>query len=227
MESQISVAIPVHNGAKYIAETIASIQAQGVPAEIIVIDDCSTDASADIAARMGARVARNEQRSGQVFSKNRAIGLTACPWWMTIDSDDRLRPGALARLLAMMEERPRCQILMARLQDFCSPDTPWQRAYVKAEPFWGILTGAALFRTEVFNRIGLFRPDIHTGEVIDLATRAEQAGVPICRTEFVSCDRRIHDANFGFTHKKTEYKNYASVLRSRMSGRHAAGKTSA
>lgn len=222
----ISIAIPVHNGEKYIAETIASIQAQEIPAEIIVIDDCSTDASAAIAARMGAIVTRNEKRSGQVASKNNAIRLTTCPYWMTIDQDDKLRPGALMHLLEIMANRPECQILMGHLKDFCSPDTPWQRRHVKTEPFWGILTGAAIFRTAIFRRIGLFRADIHTGEVIDLSMRAEQAGIAICRTNFISCDRRIHDSNFGFTHKNVEYKNYASVLRSRMPGRHFTGKSS-
>ncbi len=105
---------------------------------------------------------------------------------------------------------------MAQLKDFCSPDTPEQSKYVKLRPFWGILTGSTLFKKEVFNLVGDFREDIITGDVIDLTTRLKKAGLQIKKVDFVSCNRRIHNANFGRTNQKDEYKDYAKVLRERL-----------
>src|SRR5262245_29322954 len=60
-----TVIVPAYNEAGSIADTIASIRAQTVPvAEILVADDCSTDDTAEIARRCGARVVRPPCNTG-------------------------------------------------------------------------------------------------------------------------------------------------------------------
>ena len=115
-----------------------------------------------------------------------------------------------------MHKSPDNKIIMAKLKDFCSPDTPEQKKYCKPEPFYGILTGSTLFKKEVFDIVGDFREDIITGDVIDLTNRLEKAGITIKKADFISCDRRIHSANYGRTNQADEYKDYAKVLRERL-----------
>mgnify|MGYP002563821510 FL=1 len=105
---------------------------------------------------------------------------------------------------------------MAKLKDFCSPDTPEQARYCKPKPFYGILTGSTLFKKEVFDIIGFWQEGVITGDVIDLTTRLLKAGISIKKIDFISCARRIHSANYGRTNQKDEYKDYARALRERL-----------
>ena len=88
MQDLISVIIPSFNGEKYIAETIESVQNQNFPYEIIVIDDISTDKTAQIAEEMGCRVIINKEHKGQVAGKNTGIKEAKGNYWLTIDQDD-------------------------------------------------------------------------------------------------------------------------------------------
>lgn len=212
MQDLISVVIPSYNGEKYIKECIESIQAQDFPHEIIVIDDISTDRTAEIARQMGARVIVNEVHKGQVAGKNTGIREAKGNYWLTIDQDDKLVTGALQKLHKEMQDGS--MIVMAKLKDF--PQTSDQQKFCHPEPFRGILTGSTLFKKEVFNLIGDFREDIITGDVIDLTNRLKACNLEIKKVDFITCNRRIHDENFGRTNQKDEYKDYLKVLRERL-----------
>lgn len=212
----ISITIPSYNGEKYIAQTIESIQSQNMNTEILVVDDISTDKTVEIARSMGCKVIINTKHKGQVAGKNTGIKEAKGKYWLTIDQDDILAPGALQVLYDEIEKSPENKIIMAKLKDFCSPDTPKQVSFVKPESFWGILTGTALFKKEIFDIIGPFREDIITGDVIDLTTRLNKAGIEIKKLDYISCLRRIHNANYGRTNQKDEYKDYAKLLRQRL-----------
>lgn len=216
MEDLISVVIPSYNGEKYIKETIESIQRQTFNHEIIVIDDISTDRTVEIAKSMGCRVIVNTEHKGQVAGKNTGIRAAKGNYWLTIDQDDMLTENALQKLYDEMQKSPDNKIIMAKLKDFCSPDTPEQKKFCKPEPFYGILTGSTLFKKEVFDIVGGFREDIITGDVIDLTNRLSKADITIKKADFISCDRRIHSANYGRTNQADEYKDYAKVLRERL-----------
>lgn len=219
MNKLVSIIIPTYNGEKYLAETIQSIKKQNIPHEIIVIDDVSSDKSVEIAKDMGVKVLVNSVRKGQVAGKNIGIRAATGEYWLTIDQDDILRPYSLQRLLTEMEDSSKdISIVMAKLKDFCSPDTPNQIRFVKKEPYYGILTGTTLFRKSIFDTIGLFREDIITGDVIDLTHRLSQYNKKIKKIDFISCDRRIHNSNYGITNQKNEYKDYAKILRDKLRG---------
>lgn len=216
MSQLISITIPAYNGSKYIAECIKSIQSQNMPTEIIVIDDLSTDNTAEIVKSMGCQVIINDVHKGQVAGKNTGIRASKGEYWLTIDQDDMLTDGALGRLYSEFQKDKTAQIVMAQLKDFCSPDTPEQIKFCKPKPFYGILTGSTMFKREVFDIVGFFNENIITGDVIDLTTRLKKANIEIKKINFISCDRRIHDANYGKTNQKDEYKDYAKLLRSRI-----------
>ena len=212
MNNLISVIIPAYNGEKYIAETIKSIKEQNILHEIIVIDDVSSDKTPEIARDMGAKVIVNSIRKGQVVGKNIGIRAATGDYWLTIDQDDLLRPHALQRLLKEIKKK-HAPIVMAKIKDFCSPDTPCQIRFVKKEPYYGILTGTTLFLKSIFDEIGLFREDIITGDVIDLTHRLAKFNKKIEKLDFITCDRRIHNDNFGIKNQKKEYQDYAKILR--------------
>ena len=216
MENLISVVIPSYNGEKYIAETIESIQKQDFCHEIIVVDDMSTDKTVDIAKSMGCRVIQNIEHKGQMAGKNTGIRAASGNYWLTIDQDDILAQNALSMLYDEMRKNPEYKIVMAKLKNFCSPDTPHRKKFVNPTPFSNILTGSTLFKKEIFDIIGFFREDTITGDVIDLTERLKNKGLSIHKVDFITCYRRIHDNNFGITNQSDEYKDYAKILRDKL-----------
>ncbi len=212
MSDLISIVIPSYNGEKYIEKCIKSIQSQDFAHEIIVIDDISTDNTIKIARSLGCRVIVNDIHKGQVAGKNTGIREAKGNYWLTIDQDDYFVEGALTKLYNELQDGS--VIVMSKLKDFAQ--SPEEQKFCKREPFRGILTGAAMFRKEVFDKIGFFPEDIITGDVLDLTNRLAKAGIKIKNVDFVTCMRRIHDQNFGRTNQKDEYKDYAKLLRARI-----------
>lgn len=110
MNELISVVLPIYNGEKYMRESIDSIIAQTYENwELIIIDDCSTDATASIAAEYVERDSRiryykNEQNLRLPRSLNRGFSLTKGAY-LTWTSDDNLfEPEAFSKLLNSLKE---------------------------------------------------------------------------------------------------------------------------
>lgn len=84
----ISVIMPLHNGAAHIAEAIDSVRRQTLPvAEVIVVDDGSSDESPDIAQSLGAKVIRQENK-GAPAARNTGIRAAGQEWVAFLDHDD-------------------------------------------------------------------------------------------------------------------------------------------
>ncbi len=88
MNAPITVVIPAYNAAAYLAETIASIRAQTLPvAEIIVVNDGSTDETGAI-ARAAGTIVIDQANAGLPASRNRGISAASQPWIAFADADD-------------------------------------------------------------------------------------------------------------------------------------------
>jgi biofilm PGA synthesis N-glycosyltransferase PgaC len=100
------VIIPAFNEADSIADTIQSLLAQTVLAEsIIVVDDCSTDATGDVAASLGVKVVRPPENTGsKAGAQNFVLPAIHTRYTMAIDADTTLAPDAIEKLLEKMSE---------------------------------------------------------------------------------------------------------------------------
>lgn len=100
---QISVALPVRNGANFLAEALDSILAQTFPDFVLHIsDNASDDATPEILAAYVARdarvqVSRSAELLGQVANMNRAVGLAQTPWVRMMCHDDLMRADCMAQ----------------------------------------------------------------------------------------------------------------------------------
>jgi hypothetical protein len=102
---KISVAMCTFNGAAYLAEQLASIAAQdGPPDELVICDDGSTDATAELVRRFAAaaplevRLAINPRQLGSRANFARSIALCRGDWIVLADQDDVWMPHKLRRL---------------------------------------------------------------------------------------------------------------------------------
>ena len=102
----VTVIIPAYNEGATLGDTLISLLTQTVaPAEIIVVDDCSTDDTADVAARLGVRVLRPPANTGsKAGAQSFALGQVKTAFVMAIDADTTLAPEAIARLLPAFDD---------------------------------------------------------------------------------------------------------------------------
>jgi GT2 family glycosyltransferase len=96
----ICVIIPVYNRAHLLERAINSVRAQrpAAPAEVLVVDDGSDDATSEVAERLGAKVVRHPENRGLPAARNTGLRMTSQPWVALLDSDDEWLPGHLASL---------------------------------------------------------------------------------------------------------------------------------
>ena len=219
MNDLISVIIPVKNGSrgKYLNQAIEGIQAQNMNVEIIVVDDCSTDNTVEIAQSYGCKVVKHDTPKGQVTGKNSGLKAACGKYILFHDHDDIMTEGALKKLYDEFE--PDIMATEAKVQDWYSPDLSEEeraKTLIKQEPYWGLFTGAILIKKEAFDKIGLFNEAVQTGEIIEWQSKMDSNGLKIKKIDFVSTMRRIHSTNFGKTHQNTEFKNYAAILRAKL-----------
>ena len=95
----VSVIIPAFNRADTLPRALRSVVTQSLrPAEVIVVDDHSRDATGEVAERWGARVIRHERNQGAAAARNTAVAAATQPWLAPLDSDDEWLPHHLATL---------------------------------------------------------------------------------------------------------------------------------
>jgi biofilm PGA synthesis N-glycosyltransferase PgaC len=102
----VTVLVPAYNEAGSIAETIQSLRMQTHPAdEIIVIDDCSTDGTGDVARGLGVTVILPSENTGsKAGAQNIGLRRTNTEYVVAIDADTTLAPDALAHLFSVLEQ---------------------------------------------------------------------------------------------------------------------------
>lgn len=106
--------IPLYNKAESVRRAIESVLAQSLPpTEIIVVDDGSTDGSAEIVRRIAdGRIRLICQPNGGVSAaRNLGISTARSRWIALLDADDEWMPGHLAAMHALRERYPSCRVL--------------------------------------------------------------------------------------------------------------------
>lgn len=99
----VSVVIPSYNRADVLGDAIASALGQtAAPAEVVVVDDASTDSTPDVVARFGTAVRYvRQERAGQSAARNLGASLATGEYIAMLDSDDAWEPTKLERQLAL------------------------------------------------------------------------------------------------------------------------------
>src|SRR5690606_30548557 len=109
--SRVSVCIPCHNAGPYIGAALDSVLAQTWPeVEIIVVNDDSTDHSAEALARyevQGVRVI-TESLGRATRARNRAAREATGDYLKFFDADDLMSPDMLATQVRRLTENPNC-----------------------------------------------------------------------------------------------------------------------
>lgn len=133
---QVSIVVIVFDDAAHIADAVRSALSQGDSvAEVVVVDDASTDATPERLARLAAAdprvrvITRTENSGGCGTPRNQGLAAARSPYVMLLDSDDVLAPDAVRTLLetAVAERAEVVAGVCVRRELPAGTDTPWQR----------------------------------------------------------------------------------------------------
>jgi hypothetical protein len=106
----LSVVVAVRNGSLTLSRALAAILASDLPRdayELIVVDDASSDGSAELAARYADTVVRlTGRKSGPGYARNRGAELAQGEVLVFVDADVMVQPHTLAAILTMLSDHP-------------------------------------------------------------------------------------------------------------------------
>lgn len=170
----LSVVVPTYNQAPYLQAALASVADQLYsPLELIVIDDGSTDATAEIAAAFFRHTGllghyRFQSNQGPAAARNLGLSLASGAWIAFLDSDDLWLPAKTTRQLQLMEACPEAEVIWGGTMPFTG-DTPMPADWTTTghPPQLIILLQSMLFRRAAVERLGLFDRDLRMGEDIE------------------------------------------------------------
>jgi len=217
----ISVIIPAYDSEDFIGEAIATVQAQTLPvAEIIVVDDGSSDRTAEIAKAHGARVIRQVNR-GVSAARNVGIRAATQEWIALLDQDDIWAPEKIEYQWRAIQFHPDVGIVSCDMNWFehsdtrgCSaptgidgkadlvrkadadPSVKYFRRVRQELPLSRTTDNpsSVLIRRDVLMSVGLFDEGLHQNEDLECFLRVI-AQYPLAVVERSLVKRRLHARN--------------------------------
>lgn len=184
-----SVIIPVYNAASFLERCLRALVASSFAGwELIVVDDGSTDGSAGIAGRYGARLLATNGRRGPAAARNLGASVATGRYLFFLDADCQLHSTTLATAAAILQADPELDALFGSYDDdpaattFVSQYKNLFHHYIHqtsnpaAATFW---TGCGAIKRTTFLALGGF--DAHrypraSIEDIELGYRLKRAG---------------------------------------------------
>ena len=190
----VSIIVPVFNGAAFIQGAMENIKAQHyTPLEIIFVDDGSTDETAKIIADFKDTVKYVYQaNSGPSAARNKGLGIAQGKIVRFLDVDDLWAENSLSLMVECMKKFPATEIVMGKV------DVLFEReGAVKdfIEPSVAFHIGSALFRKDVFDKVGLFNSALRYGEDLDWFMRAREYHASIVVLDQITLFYRLHETN--------------------------------
>lgn len=195
----VSVVIPVYNGERYLEEALQSAFDQDYPhLEVVLVDDGSTDRSADIARSFAGLKYLSQPNQGPAAARNTALSYVTGDLVTFLDADD-LWPGNRVRLqVDFMLENPDIGFAFGRCHAFLEPGTPrppWLSEDALTGAQVGYFPGTLVATREALDIVGGFNPELQVGEGADWFIRAKDSRIPMKVIDEVLLHRRVHATN--------------------------------
>jgi glycosyltransferase involved in cell wall biosynthesis len=178
---KISFVVPTRNSARTLDACLGSLRAQTHPnVEVVVVDNASTDGTADIARRYAHRVAdRGPERSAQ---RNHGTALSSGDVVVFVDSDMVLEPQLAAGIAEVFAARPELGALVVPERSFGEGFLARCRVLEKSLYVGDVgVEAPRAFRREVVEALGGWDESLTAAEDWDLADRTAAAGVGVGR----------------------------------------------
>lgn len=224
----VSCIIPVFNGERYITQALDSIAAQSHPAtEIIVVDDGSTDRTAEVVKghTAGVRYLR-QNNAGPATARNVGIREARGAFIAFLDADDRWPPDKLERQLRVFAEHPGTGAVVAHVVMFREPGSTASSGGRPIDtPIPAYTSGTLLAAREIFDRVGVFDASLHHADDTSWFVRARTLGIDIALLPDVLLHRRLHDRNMSQARRGESFDEYLRMIKSNLDLRRRSSST--
>lgn len=186
-----TVIIPLYNKEKYIENAIKSILNQTfTDFELIIINDCSTDKSIEIASDFlseKVRLIHHEKNSGLAATRNAGIKNANSNYITFLDADDLWKPHFLEKIYHLIQNFPEARIFGTNYEEIWKGTlkTPLNGSESLEENYKGYINffklnikqgvynhGSVCFHKKVFEKIGYYNQNIQVSEDLDFNIRA-------------------------------------------------------
>lgn len=238
MSKCVDVIIPCYQYGCFLRDCVDSVLSQeGVEVRVLVIDDASTDNTAEIAKELSKHDSRVEFRrhhtnQGHISTYNEGIDWVSADYMLLLSADDMMTPGALLRAVTILDSHPQVGMsyglavyLRGEVRHSSLPimSSEWQ--IVRGNQFLDhvfstayqnpVPTPTAIVRTELQKKLGGYRHDLsYSGDLemwIRFALHSDVCVIKACQAFY-----RIHEKNMSLQYRRlgalAEYKRTFDVI---------------
>jgi glycosyltransferase involved in cell wall biosynthesis len=201
----VTVIIPTYNRAELLTQSLDSVlQQTRPPDEVIVVDDGSTDNTAEVLERYGERVrCMRQENAGRSAARNRAMRALNTDYLWTMDDDDVALPDALEQHLNFLGKHPDIHFSYSSYYNFAGDAPPGQLSvkqlveesdiadedmFISAMLCFPFHMNGMLVPAECYRRVGLFKEELKRNEDYEMILRltrhfrgAKLPGPTFCR----------------------------------------------
>jgi glycosyltransferase involved in cell wall biosynthesis len=164
----VSVVIPCHDSSPFLRATVESVTAEGMPAEVILVDDGSTDGTRALIDRLiGEHPERRmtlvaQSNAGVAAARNAGVAASRGRYILPLDADDLIAPTTLESCAAILDADPETALVFPDREDFgelegrfvSGPFDLGRLKYFNQVPY------CAMYRREVWGAIGGYRVNV-------------------------------------------------------------------
>ena len=199
--AKVSVIIPTFNRPHLLPRAVLSAQAAGRDVEVIVVDDASTDETADVCRALnGINYVRLDRNQGVAGARNLGLLESNGDYIAFLDDDDLRLPGSLDHQLALLENAPKAgfvasAVLLANQECVPTGEIAAPRART-GDLFWQalelslfLLPASVLVRKSCFLEAGLFNRSLAGIDDWDMWTRIAELRLIVIDEQPVSIYR--------------------------------------
>ncbi len=198
-EPSVSVLVCVYNGDFCVSRALDSAFAQDFKgAEVVVVDDGSTDRTPEVLRGYGDRIRVVRQKNlGLAAARNASVAASRSEYVAILDADDRWLPGRLSKTVAALEREPQAVLAYSDVVPVNDLDQPLSATFVRPdrarapsmdellEGWWPILMSAVTIRRGSSRIAGDFAkttPAAVLKTLTSLCGRAKRAPSSTCRS---------------------------------------------
>lgn len=201
-----SVIVAVYNGERFLAEALDSVFAQDYrPMEVILVDDGSTDRTAEIARSFNGVHYLYQDNQGLAAARNAGIRAARGEFIAFHDADDMMLPNKLSVQIQYLLHHPEIGCALCRQKILLEPGTS-PPAWLKPDPIYGdpggIPPSSAVIRRSEFDRAGGYDPSYRIAIGMEWLGRLRDHGVVVAVVPEILLVRRVHDSNMTHQNRK-------------------------
>ena len=199
--AKISVLIVSYNYGRFLRACIESVLAQtcSEELEIVLVDDGSTDDTAELLREFPRVRCVYQNHSGVAAARNRALREASGDYIAFLDADDLWRKEKLALQLNYLREHPECEIVFTGYENFLESGVSLEEGWVRQNILFAVKNKTclptALFARNVLLRCGDFDESFLRGEDTEWTSRLGYLGIRSGFLEDKLLMRRLHGQN--------------------------------